>query len=116
MTRKTRVYIAGPLSKDPLDGTRNAINAGTALLERGFAPYVPHLTSFWHIVSPQAYETWMELDFAFEDVCDVLLRLDGESKGADREVAHAKARGMLVYYSLDTLIAGVLPTVDMMDD
>jgi hypothetical protein len=98
------------LSSDPLLGTRNAINAGTALLERGYAPYVPHLTCYWHIVAPQEYETWMALDFAYLAVCDVLLRLPGPSNGSDREVAEAKRLGIPVYYSLDTLIAGVSST------
>ncbi len=105
----TKVYVAGPLSSDPLLGTRNAINAGTVLLERGYAPYVPHLTAYWHIIAPQGYETWMALDFAYLAVCDVLLRLPGPSKGSDREVAEAKRLGIPVYYSLDTLLAGVSP-------
>jgi hypothetical protein len=33
--------------------------------------------------------------------CDAVLRLPGESKGADQDVAIAASRGLPVYYSLD---------------
>ena len=33
--------------------------------------------------------------------CDAVLRLPGESKGADQDVAIARERGLAVYYSLD---------------
>lgn len=107
MIHRTRVYVAGPISSDPLMGTRNAVLAGSALIERGFAPFIPHLSSYWHMISPHPYETWMELDFAWIPTCDVLLRLPGKSAGSDREVALAKSLSIPVYYSLDTLFAGV---------
>lgn len=33
--------------------------------------------------------------------CDAILRLEGESKGADNDVRLAKQRGIPVYYSMD---------------
>jgi hypothetical protein len=33
--------------------------------------------------------------------CDAVLRIQGDSKGADQDVAIAKERGLPVYYSLD---------------
>lgn len=41
--------------------------------------------------------------------CDAVLRLAGESRGADQDVAIARDRGIPVYYGLDQ-IPGVLPT------
>jgi hypothetical protein len=36
--------------------------------------------------------------------CDAVLRLEGESKGADQDVKIAKERGLKVYYSLDEVL------------
>lgn len=100
-TRRTRVYVAGPISiGDQAVNVRKAIIASSELLERGYAPYCPHLTHYWQTVAPQAYETWITLDFEWLPLCDCLLRLPGESKGADREVAFAEERGIPVYYDL----------------
>jgi hypothetical protein len=41
--------------------------------------------------------------------CDAVLRLAGESRGADQDVAIARDRGIPVYYGLDE-IPGVVPT------
>ena len=35
--------------------------------------------------------------------CDAVLRLPGDSRGADQDVAIAKERGLHVYYSLDEI-------------
>ena len=35
--------------------------------------------------------------------CDAVLRLPGESTGADQDVAIARRRGLPVYYSLDEI-------------
>lgn len=35
--------------------------------------------------------------------CDAVLRLPGESRGADQDVAIARGRGIPVYYSLDEI-------------
>jgi len=37
--------------------------------------------------------------------CNAVLRIKGESKGADGDVAVAKAAGLRIYYSLDELLA-----------
>jgi len=38
--------------------------------------------------------------------CDAVLRLPGESKGADQDVAIARQRGIPVYFSLDEIPTG----------
>ncbi len=64
VTRRTRVYVAGPYSTgDPVMNTARAIDVGTTLLRRGYAPFVPHLTMFWHFAHPQPYETWLDYDY-----------------------------------------------------
>lgn len=108
--RRTRVYVAGPLTLgDPIRNVRAAVDAATALLERGYAPFVPHLNEFWHFAAAQTEATWLAWDFEWLAACDVLLRLPGVSVGADQEVALATELGIPVYYSLDSLCATVAP-------
>ncbi len=110
-TRQLRVYVAGPYSKgDTGQNIHNAIVAAAKLRDRGFAPFVPHLNHAWHLVAPRTYEDWLDLDTQFLPCCDVLLRLPGESTGADREVALARSRSMLVYTDIDVLISQCSPT------
>lgn len=81
---------------DVATNVRAAMDAAEGLLRGGFAPYLPHLDHFWHLVHPHDYETWLALDFAWLAACDVLVRLPGDSPGADREVAEAEHLGILV--------------------
>jgi hypothetical protein len=102
------IYVAGPYSTgDTMLHIRAAIKAADALMVAGFVPYVPHLTGFWHVISPKPYEDWMELDMAWLRRCDAVLRLPGESSGADREVALAAGLDMPVYTDLGELIGEV---------
>lgn len=38
--------------------------------------------------------------------CDAVLRLEGESKGADQDVQIAKERGLKVFYKLEDVLKG----------
>ncbi|MGD8786214.1 MAG: DUF4406 domain-containing protein [Phycisphaerales bacterium] len=99
------VYIAGPYTKgDVAVNVRKAIEAADKLADLGFIPYLPHLTHFWHLVFPRPYKYWLEYDKIFLKFCDCLLRLSGESSGADGEVAEARNLGKPVFYSIDDLI------------
>ena len=84
-----RIYIAGPLTADPGRGIREALKAANVLLQAGHAPYVPHLTWLWDLVYANSYEAWMRLDLAWLAQAEAVLRLDGDSPGADREVQRA---------------------------
>lgn len=106
--RKTRVYVAGPYTKgNTVVNVREAIAAGEALWSAGYAAYVPHLTMLVELLHPHPWETWIERDRHWLEACDVLLRLPGESDGADREVARAMALGMPVYCQMQALLAEV---------
>lgn len=85
------VYIAGPLSKpNPADNTRKAVLVADDLLRMGYTPYVPHLTMFWEAITGyREWEDWLDYDENWLRKCDVLLRLPGESPGADRECQYA---------------------------
>ena len=99
-----KIYVAGPYSKgDVAINVRDAILAGDFVAAIGHVPFIPHLTHFWHLVQPHPYEFWLEQDMEWLKVCDAILRLEGDSAGADKEVERAKANGICVYYSLSDI-------------
>jgi hypothetical protein len=99
------VYIAGPYTKpDPCVNTRSAILVGDDLWREGLVPFVPHLTHFWHTVSPKPYWDWLAYDLHWLRVCHALLRLPGESNGADKEVMEAKRLGIPVFWTLQDVV------------
>lgn len=92
------VYIAGPYSKgDVGENVRNAVLVADEVSAFGHVPYIPHLTHLWHMILPHEYEFWMDYDFEWLKKCDCLIRLSGESKGADEEVRFAKKLSIPVY-------------------
>lgn len=101
------VYVAGPISADPIGGTRAALDVASKLLFHGYMPFVPHLCVFWELTNPTPYETWLKYDFVWLERCDALLRLPGKSPGADREVEHARKLGRPVFYGLADFLEGV---------
>lgn len=100
---KPMVYVAGPISSNPMHGTHAALELATRMLDDDVAlPFVPHLTVLWDIVYPRHYETWMKFDIeVIEFKCDAVFRLQGESPGADREVQHARNLELPVFGSPD---------------
>jgi hypothetical protein len=94
----TRVYVAGPYTNgDTAENVRNAIYAGNNLRALGFTPLIPHLTHFWHLVLPHAIDYWYAYDLEWLELCDAVLRLPGESRGADAEVKRAQELGLPVF-------------------
>jgi hypothetical protein len=103
---RRRIYVAGPMAVGNfVANVRMGIDAGNELRDLGFVPFIPHLDSLWTLVHPRDYEDLLDLDFAWIEVCDGLLRIPGESKGADREVAHAHGLGIPVFYDVAQLVA-----------
>jgi len=103
-----KVYIASPYTKgDIAVNVKRQIDTASWLMDYGFAPYVPLLCHFQHMAHPRPYEDWIRRDFIWVLKCDMLLRLEGESSGADAEVAVAKNYNIPVYYSLTELITAV---------
>lgn len=98
------IYVSSPYTKgDVSENIRRACFAGDEILKKGHIPLVPHLTHLWHLVSPKPWEDWMRIDSNLLSICDALLRLPGESKGADLEVIEAKNLCMIIYYSLEDI-------------
>ena len=100
---KELIYIAAPYTSDPERNVRQALEAADRLLKLGYIPFVPHLFHQWHGLSPKTYKQWMEMGDAFLLRCDGVLRLPGESPGADKEVKHAIELDIPVYYGFEDM-------------
>jgi hypothetical protein len=103
-----KVYVASGYSiGNPEANVRRQIDAGEELINAGFYPYLPLLSHYQHQIHPHDYETWLRLDNAWLPFCGALLRLPGESKGADGEVEAAIELGIPVFYSIKELVEGM---------
>jgi hypothetical protein len=99
-----KVFIAGPYTMgDVAQNVKKAMDAANDLINLGFAP-CPHLTHFLHMNHFQPYEKWLELDLVYLANCDAILRLPGESNGADGEVKRGLELNIPVYYDLKSLL------------
>lgn len=111
-----KIYVAGPYTKgDPVVNVAAAIDAGDELARMGHYPYIPHLSMFWHYRHSHEYNFWLDQDKAWLVCCNALLRLPGESSGADKEVVLAHELGIPVYFSLDEIRTLKLPPLDVYD-
>lgn len=101
------IYVAGPITAgDQFLNVRAAVGMAELLRRAGYFPFCPHLSAFWHMLEDGiSYEEWLIYDFAWIDKCDAILRMPGESPGADREVLYAQSRGIPVFTSIDALKA-----------
>jgi hypothetical protein len=118
---RKRVYIAGPLLKGDLgENIGRAVDAMHALMRAGLAPFCPHLSCYSGPVqrtysgTPYALadyqprgttaDDWFATDLPWVRVSHALLRLPGESVGADAEVAEAVVCGVPVFHSVPEVI------------
>lgn len=100
------VYIAGPYTiGDVAENVREAILAAEEVAFCGHVPIIPHLSHLWHLVIPHDYEFWCELTMRMLDRCDALVRLPGESRGADKEIERALELNLPVFYGIEECIA-----------
>ena len=104
---RKRIYVAGPITKGNYpQNIRNAIDAGTKLLSLGYSPFIPHLNFILEMIHPISVEQLLEWDKDWLAVCDAVLRLPGESQGADIEEMFAIEQDIPVFYSLSELVKG----------
>lgn len=96
-SRKPFIYVAGPISKDPFGCVRQATEVWPTLRRAGAVPFLPQLSIIHEIVAPLPYEEWMAYDFDVLEMADGLVRLPGESPGAEREIDHANTIGVPVH-------------------
>ena len=94
---KKIVYISCPYTKgDVAVNVRNSIFAQDEVIEAGHLPFNPLMSHFHHMLVPHNYEYWMDIDLEWVKKSDIVIRLPGESSGADRECALAKELGIQV--------------------
>ncbi|MHA7292069.1 DUF4406 domain-containing protein [Arthrobacter sp. MDT3-24] len=124
MTTSMMILIAGPYRSgtgdDPVLLRRNLARlekAAWPIFQAGHLPMIgewvalPVLESAGvdDLSDPLAGEVMYPTAERLLERCDAVLRLAGESRGADQDVAIARGRGIPVYYSLDE-IPGVVRT------
>lgn len=101
MNRK-KIYIASPYTiGDVAVNVKRSMDAANELIKLGYAPYCPLLCHFLHMNNPQDYEVWMDVGLTWLVHCDAVLRLEGESKGADIECSAAIDHNIPVFDSID---------------
>lgn len=99
-----KVYIASPYSGGSQeDNVQRQIMAFYEIQKKGMAPFAPLLWHFVHEVYPIEYDKWLDLGMEWLRTCDCLLRLSGQSNGADKEVEEAQKLGIPIFYSLEEL-------------
>jgi len=109
LRKSIRVYIAGPISQgNQFLNCVRGVQVADTLLQMGYIPFCPHLSYFWHHISgrPPTYGEWLKYDFHWIRLCHAVLRIPGESLGADKEVEFAKKYKIPVFYSIQTLKRG----------
>lgn len=96
-----KIYIASPYSHgDIAINVRLSILAAEKIREKGHLPFVPLLSHLWQMISPHDVGYWMGMDKEWVLECDGVLRLPGESEGADEEVRLAMQHGKKVYRAI----------------
>lgn len=99
-----KVYIASPYTiGDQATNVRKSMDCANHLFDSGYIPFIPLLSHFQHMVHPRKYNEWIEYDLTWIESCDALIRLKGESKGADIEVEHAKKCNIPVFISIEQI-------------
>lgn len=134
MKIRKRIFISGPISKgDIFENIKQAEVAFEKLAKAGLAPFCPHWACYGKnvfektmiddgdgcmgeqrvrvlIASPKpmtmglTHEQFIEIDLSWVSTCDAILRLPGESIGADMETAFAVENGIPVFTDIDDLI------------
>lgn len=102
---KPLVYVAGPITGDPFGCVRQAVAVFGALRRLGCVPILPQLSVLAEMVEPRPYDEWISYGLDTVERCDAVLRLPGQSPGADAETAHAAAFGVPVFTDLHGVAA-----------
>jgi len=100
-----KIYIASPYTLGDVGmNVKKQLDAADELMANDFAPFVPIYYHFQHIAHPRPYQDWMNQCYEWVKVCDALVRLEGESKGADSEVDLAIKLNIPVFYSIEEVV------------
>lgn len=81
------VYLAAPYSIGDKDANvRRSIDVAEKLMAAGALVYNPLLSHYHEQYHPHTAEWWYEYDLHWLLICDVLIYLDGESRGVKNEI------------------------------
>lgn len=69
-------------------------------LDGRVTPICPHWSLTQDLIAPIPHQSWIDYDLELVARCDAVLRIDGDSVGADIEVEYAKSHGIPVLYRL----------------
>ena len=103
------VYLAGPITATPARSVAENIASAAATLryltDRRVAAVCPQLTAAVPMLDAVDYEDWMAVDFVLLRSCRAVLALPGwdQSGGTVREIAHAEAHGVPVFFAVRQL-------------
>jgi hypothetical protein len=99
------IYIASPYTiGDKLSNVHRQMDVYYILQEAGCYPYMPLLNHFLDERHPQTELEWLKQDKYWLAKSDYVLRLSGESKGADMEVSWAREMDIPVYFDIVELM------------
>lgn len=124
---RKRVYIAGPISRGDLaDNVNRATRAFIDLAKAGLAPFCPQWSVYarddayridrkhepvqrvlcYGSAQPNelTHDDWLAVDIPWLLAADAVVRLPGESVGADRECTAARQQGIPVFGSVEEVI------------
>jgi hypothetical protein len=108
--KKPTIYIASPYSAgDIAANVRRQHDCFNELRNLGFYPYAPLLHHYQEIIHPRSYADWMQFDLHWLSKCDAMIRLPGESIGADMEVLFARENKIPIFYSIKDLTTHFQP-------
>lgn len=98
--KKPLVYISGPFTSNPTLNTHNACRMWESLRRQDYCtPICPHWSLVQDMLTPLSHDEWIAYDLELIERCDAVLRLHGESVGADMEVDAAVHQGIPVFYN-----------------
>lgn len=93
------VYISGPITKgDKNHNLYQAMVAHKQLLEAGFSVINPMPSMIYPFNHEIEHLAWLENDLPHVAAAHAVLRLPGESLGAEMECQWAEEKGVPIYY------------------
>ena len=100
-----RVYVAGPYTLgDRSENLRRIMAATVEILDAGHEPFCPLLSFFIDLTHPRPWEDWMRLDLAWLKVAEAVVRIPGESRGADEEWMFAVSREIPCFFTVSAFV------------
>lgn len=109
---RKRIYCSGPISKGDIHlNIEMARVAMKQLIRAGFAVLAPQLACYLDGDVPKAgaggftHAEWLSNDLSWVAASDAVLRLPGESIGADMETKEAEYLAIPVFHSIEDLVS-----------